>query len=148
MSGLTDIIKDQFNLKQRDVPRVISSERVPSHDKIVLNSLECPDLSLSLAVDDRNETGYTNLINATLVELVKKFDSLIYDPEAMILQHDEKMLLIAVMDNYVFFPRSFEHLEYFRYISVVIHPTKNMADDYVGLGDVMKRVFAWIDSVV
>jgi hypothetical protein len=101
-----------------------------------------------MPVLEPSETTYTNLINSEISDLVKKFDSLVYDSETMILGCNEKMLLISVMENYVFFPRSFEQREYFTYINVVVNKVAGMHEDYVGIEDVMKKLQLWLDTVL
>jgi hypothetical protein len=143
--SLIDTVEKDFKLEKLRRPVVICGEKIVSHDRTVFNTLEITPL---IPVLEPSETTYTNLINSTVCDLVKKFDSLIYDSQTMILGCNEKMLLISVMEDYVFFPRSFEQREYFTYINVVVNKVAGMHEDYVGIEDVMKKLQLWLDTVL
>lgn len=143
--SLIDTVEKDFKLEKLRRPVVICGEKIVSHDRAVFNTLEMVPL---MPVLEPSETTYTNLINSEISDLVKKFDSLVYDSETMILGCNEKMLLISVMEDYVFFPRSFEQREYFTYINVVVNKVAGMHEDYVGIEDVMKKLHTWLDTVL
>ncbi len=95
-----------------------------------------------------SETTYTNLINATLVDLAKQFKTIQYDSSSMIMSCGDQMLLICVMEDYMLYRRSQAFYEFFSYITVVIKPVDNMYEGYTTIDHFMEMVFAWIKKVL